>query len=196
MIGAMWMMVRVSWVNPATASSAQYVPSALNHYFIQNVTGSDQLFFYMDNFDTPNPEKLVRFNITFLGDAVTDFSTYNLFDFNLWLTDPTASAGPDETFDGSVAAVWDHGEESSGLHWYTVAYDFTIRPNPNEEWFSLAILGNVSDVTGGALAGLYIDDVVIDTRCVPVTSEVPIPGAIWLLGSGLLGLIGYRKKVS
>ena len=26
------------------------------------------------------------------------------------------------------------------------------------------------------------------------TSEVPLPGAVWLLGSGLAGLIAYRKK--
>ncbi|MDY7001444.1 MAG: hypothetical protein SVS15_06645 [Thermodesulfobacteriota bacterium] len=27
------------------------------------------------------------------------------------------------------------------------------------------------------------------------TSGVPIPGAVWLLGSGLLGLVGFRKKI-
>jgi hypothetical protein len=27
------------------------------------------------------------------------------------------------------------------------------------------------------------------------TSPVPIPGAIYLLGSGLLGLVGIRKKI-
>jgi hypothetical protein len=26
-------------------------------------------------------------------------------------------------------------------------------------------------------------------------SAVPVPGAVWLLGSGLLGLIGIRKKM-
>jgi hypothetical protein len=25
-------------------------------------------------------------------------------------------------------------------------------------------------------------------------SPVPIPGAVWLFGSGLVGLIGFRKK--
>lgn len=29
---------------------------------------------------------------------------------------------------------------------------------------------------------------------VPDTTAVPIPGAVWLLGSGLLGLLGFRKK--
>ena len=26
-------------------------------------------------------------------------------------------------------------------------------------------------------------------------SEVPIPGAVWLLGSGLIGLVGIRRKL-
>ena len=26
------------------------------------------------------------------------------------------------------------------------------------------------------------------------TNEVPVPGAIWLLGSGLLGLVGVRRR--
>ena len=28
----------------------------------------------------------------------------------------------------------------------------------------------------------------------PVTPTVPVPGAVWLLGSGLIGLIGIRRK--
>ncbi len=28
-----------------------------------------------------------------------------------------------------------------------------------------------------------------------VAKAVPIPGAVWLLGSGLIGLLGIRRKV-
>ena len=34
----------------------------------------------------------------------------------------------------------------------------------------------------------YVESARMDTNC------VPIPGAVWLLGSGLLGLIGIRRK--
>jgi hypothetical protein len=37
----------------------------------------------------------------------------------------------------------------------------------------------------------YLDNVILD---VTPSSSVPIPGAIWLLGSGVLGLIGIRRK--
>jgi len=26
-------------------------------------------------------------------------------------------------------------------------------------------------------------------------STVPVPGAVWLLGSGLIGLVGFRRKL-
>jgi hypothetical protein len=28
------------------------------------------------------------------------------------------------------------------------------------------------------------------------SSEVPVPAAVWLLGTGLLGLVGLRKRLS
>lgn len=34
----------------------------------------------------------------------------------------------------------------------------------------------------------FVDDVDFESRC------VPLPGAVWLLGSGLMGLLGMRRK--
>jgi len=28
-----------------------------------------------------------------------------------------------------------------------------------------------------------------------VTSNAPLPGAVWLLGSGLIGIVGIRRKI-
>ena len=58
-------------------------------------------------------------------------------------------------------------------------YDFTIEPNPDRE--TLWIYSHVD--------GLQIDQIVVDTKC-----AVPVPGAVWLLGTGLFGMIGIRRK--
>ena len=49
----------------------------------------------------------------------------------------------------------------------------------------------------GIFVDLASDPVVIDPPgCVVGTIEnVPIPGALWLLGSGLIGLVGVRRRV-
>ncbi|WP_319523070.1 PEP-CTERM sorting domain-containing protein [uncultured Desulfosarcina sp.] len=44
----------------------------------------------------------------------------------------------------------------------------------------------VEKTSGGAGTGKFIDAVGV--------SAVPVPGAVWLMGSGLLGLIGLRRK--
>lgn len=43
------------------------------------------------------------------------------------------------------------------------------------------VLGRTDDDLGAGLFGINI-------------SAVPVPGAIWLLGSGLIGLVGLRRK--
>ncbi len=56
---------------------------------------------------------------------------------------------------------------------------------PNPEWEALTF--NLS-VPGGAY--LWLDDLHIATESI----AVPIPSAVWLLGSGLIGLVGIRRK--
>jgi len=58
-----------------------------------------------------------------------------------------------------------------------------IIPDYNPEWIAIDILGQDFYIQGE-----------IWHECLPQESTVPIPGAVWLLGSGLLGLIGFRKK--
>ena len=41
----------------------------------------------------------------------------------------------------------------------------------------------------GANSGILLDNVMLES-----VSPVPLPGAIWLLGSGIIAVIGYRKK--
>lgn len=44
---------------------------------------------------------------------------------------------------------------------------------------------------------LFVDDEDEDFAFgrMAVASEVPVPGALWLLGSGLIALVGFRKKL-
>ncbi len=51
-----------------------------------------------------------------------------------------------------------------------------------------------SDGTWGAsYSNFYLDKVVLNTVSAPI-APVPVPAAAWLLGSGLLGLFGLRRK--
>ena len=42
--------------------------------------------------------------------------------------------------------------------------------------------------------GLILDPVFTADSLTLVTSNVPIPSALWLLGSGLIGIVGIRRK--
>jgi len=44
---------------------------------------------------------------------------------------------------------------------------------------------------GGNTAAFNIDNINVDTGSV---SSVPVPAAVWLMGSGLLGLMGFSRK--
>lgn len=41
---------------------------------------------------------------------------------------------------------------------------------------------------------LRIDDIVLGAAVVPPVPQVPVPGAVWLFGTGLMGLLASRKK--
>ncbi len=64
---------------------------------------------------------------------------------------------------------------------------FTV---PELEWTNLVSL----TFTAGNSGGAYIQRLAIDNILVNENNSVPTPGAVWLLGSGLIGLVGFRRK--
>lgn len=54
-------------------------------------------------------------------------------------------------------------------------------------WLSFGYLENASSQTNGAVG---IDNIKITANVAPV----PVPGAVWLLGSGLVGLVGLQRR--
>lgn len=123
----------------------------------------DPFSILLSNFDTPNPQKEIRLQITYLNID----SAPNVLGFY--------GSGP-LAYDLSFDYV-SHGE-----NWYTDIYDLTVWPNPEWEVFLI----------GNQYGPVMISQVVVDTWCEPV----PVPAAIWLLGSGLIGLVGLRRKFS
>lgn len=147
-----------------------YWPDDTGRLDVWQVNADDGLVFYLDNYDDPKLYKFVRIQITYY--------------------DPVGAINPDEFkvttdihefFPAELV-----GSENWGDGWFTEAFDFVLSPNPVQEWIGLRF----NDYTDG----VYIDQVVIDTWCTDDPSPVPIPGAVWLLGSGLIGLVGLRRK--
>ena len=77
---------------------------------------------------------------------------------------------------------------------------------PDETWFSVSDSGTNSGATSGVIFGLdgslvYSSNFALKDQESPglgtalyQVSSVPVPAAVWLFGSGLLGLIGLARR--
>ncbi len=119
------------------------------------------------NYAWDNPEKRIRLQITSMGPAVLDF--YLAYGFS----DPGEPIWPTtlnlEKRAAVVSETVDHGDG-----WFTRAYDLVIEPNPLWE----SILFDWGFDTG--FDTVYIDQIVVDTWCVPEPSTTAMLSACLL----------------
>jgi len=100
-------------------------------------------------------------------------------------------------YDPSVEVTSSLGDEAEGVllgskaldGWVAYAWSFELRPNPCKEEVDIYLFGDAvgADNLVAQCDLRYV--VALATKC-----AVPIPGAIWLFGAGLVGLLGFRKK--
>ncbi|MCP3874357.1 MAG: PEP-CTERM sorting domain-containing protein [Desulfobacteraceae bacterium] len=126
-----------------------------------------------------------------------DFSLYNHWTYgNSWLEldGGTLFLSGDKTTDFdygegilSSIKVWD---ELSGAFQRVAEYDYTTWEAT--EYLDLLAVDYIQDSAQAASLG-FSDDY-IGFTAVHNVSSVPIPGALWLFASGLIGFVGYRRK--
>lgn len=121
------------------------------------------------------------FSVTFTVDELTNFSLAGALDTGLWDSSMSVSLVENNVEMFGIASIWD-------------------LPNDGVNPFSFDgqfVAGNVYELmlsSSSFDSDYYNESWQFDLT----TSAVPVPAAVWLFGSGLLGLIGVarRKQIS
>jgi hypothetical protein len=91
--------------------------------------------------------------------------------------------GTDYAF-GTLLGSYDFSPGDDQTVWDLRSY--TISGKPAYNWYTIVFMGNIE--------GSQDKYVMIDNVTLNVPSAVPIPPSIWLLGSGIIGLVGLRRR--
>ena len=160
---------------------------------------NNRLVFEMDNYDNENLFKDIRVQVTFYApDWYNWFEPWNL---RVWAAaDPSNPWIIDDPgwYDGWYDVEYSNWIDVPGYGgWVTAAFDLRLSPNPDSEtigldfgywpwWYSSSGFWGYPYGIGN----LYIDQVVIDTRC----SSVPEPSVLALACFGLLGTVAFGRR--
>jgi hypothetical protein len=157
-------------------------PSEFGVFITNDGTDALDVFEFQFHLDFDGTElSLVSTSGTSLFPATWTF--YNQSDSNLWWY---AWENPPETTAGENAY-----RLLSGESWMVAGLEFSL-DNPiidgqSDLWFDTSF-ANEPQVNFNQVEFFNSSDI--------PPSAVPLPGAFWLLGSGIIGLIGYRKRIS
>ncbi len=132
------------------------------------LTDPDQLDVIIPNFIDPLPIKHMRIQLSFDG---TDMPASEMADHITIFAEDDGQSVPWE-----LVGLGGSDGRFDGHNFY---FDFDIWPSPDWEQITFQ----------GLRAGRNLLWIEIDT-----ISTVPLPAAVWLFGSGLLGLIGFSKR--
>ena len=176
--------------------------------------GSEVSYTFIVDMDLPAYQTQVNGTVETIND-VTRYSTWGanrffvdyysgdalLKDGNGWFTNP-ASAG----YDSSKYAEYNYGTNQWTSGYYGNSYLGNVKMNSDDNILSISesvyfpwgaavtnlqalnqILSSADGTVSFLIATLNFDES-------STTAPVPVPGAVWLLGSGLIGLVGFRRK--
>jgi len=161
---------------------------------------------------TSSSSYAAEFNVT-AGETITELSAYlngptgsnDTFNFELY-----SAGGPFLTATNATREPATDGVQAtfSGNGWNSIAVDWT--PAPGTYWLALQTTASgltlpveSSTSTGTAPATAFAFDGTNNKYLAETTtgvgmqvSAVPLPGAVWLLGSGLIGFVSMARRRS
>lgn len=126
---------------------------------VWRIYGSDYLELYLPNAETTNPFKEIWIQLTWSAGSIDRQPIF-------------------QTSPGYGAIELIQAETVSDSEYYRSVYKIVLEPNPVEEWIWI----QPRDCT------LYIDEIVVDTQCIPEPSSAALIGI-----GGVFGLLVRRR---
>ena len=178
-----WYLDSASDTSPAQASLGLYTTNGLG---VKNTTNNDDAH-YVDNRGRIDFVSFAFSNSK--GGAAQNVSITSIT-LTIWDTDSSSQTRKDADITlgyggvaGDLGTILDHYTQDPSNNASSVTYNFQSMPS-DDVWRVFASLQN----SDGKTDGFKIQSMTVST--------VPLPAAVWLFGSALLGMvgIGYRRQ--